>query len=151
MNQPDSGFAENSSATPNMTPKLVLKTALKNNLPRLVREAGYPTMEIFGHEIGLKKRIIHRILKGGRLPELDTLNLICETLQISWEQLLQGANISLSHTNTQPKEIKKQPNNIKVSDPNKSSWEQININNFQNLIIPQIQRDIERLFNVHTD
>lgn len=56
-------------------------------LKQLIIARGYTSYEKFAHEYGLEKSALGKILRGERLPRIDTLIRIAQALEVSLDEI----------------------------------------------------------------
>jgi len=57
------------------------------NLRKFIKKRGYRSVELFAYENAIDKSALSKILRGDRLPRVDTLVRIAEALEITLNDL----------------------------------------------------------------
>jgi len=57
------------------------------NLRKFIKKRGYRSAELFAYENAIDKSALSKMLRGDRLPRLDTLIRIAEALEITLNDL----------------------------------------------------------------
>ena len=60
---------------------------LGQNLQKLIGKSGYSSVEKFAYENGIDKSALSKILRGERLPRIDTAIRIAEALEVTLNDL----------------------------------------------------------------
>lgn len=60
---------------------------LGENIRKIIRKRGYPSVERFAYENAIDKSALSKILRGTRLPQVNTLVFIAEALEVTLQDL----------------------------------------------------------------
>jgi DNA-binding Xre family transcriptional regulator len=69
---------------------LKYRQRLGKRLAGLIEEKGYPSVENFALSNGMHKATVHQVLNAEADPRLSTLLRICDSLEVSPEQVIKG-------------------------------------------------------------
>lgn len=57
------------------------------NLRKIIKKRGYRSVELFAYENAIDKSALSKILRGDRLPRVDTFIRIAEALEVTLNEL----------------------------------------------------------------
>ena len=60
---------------------------LGENIRKIIKKRGYRSVELFAYENAIDKSALSKILRGARLPQVNTLILIAEALDVTLHEL----------------------------------------------------------------
>jgi transcriptional regulator with XRE-family HTH domain len=60
---------------------------LGENIRKIIKKRGYQSVERFAYENAIDKSALSKILRGVRLPQVNTLIFIAEALEVTLQEL----------------------------------------------------------------